>query len=57
LKIDKLKLIIEYKPMSHHSKEVVLGFYESPKNSLLTKPEYTPSKLGGLPVSIFSFTI
>ena len=39
--------------MSHHSKEVVLGFNEDPKNSLITKPEYTPSKIGGFPVSFF----
>ena len=26
---------------------IVLGFVEEPKNRLLTKPEFTPSKIGG----------
>ena len=33
------------------SKEVVLGFLEKAKNQIVLRPEYTPSKVGGLPVS------
>ena len=33
-------------------REVVLGFMEKAKNKLMLTPEYTPSKVGGKPVSI-----
>ena len=33
-------------------KDVVLGFYEKAKSSLILTPEFTPSKIGGLPVSL-----
>jgi hypothetical protein len=32
--------------------EIVLGFLDTPRNSLVMKPEYTPSKLGGAPAWI-----
>ena len=37
--------------MQKVTKDVVLGFLEKPKNRLLTSAEYTPSKIGGDPVS------
>ena len=41
----------------HHSKEVVLGFLEKPKNSIELTPEYLPSKLGGSPVSFTKMSV
>ena len=32
--------------------EITLGFMDTPTNSLITRPEYTPSKVGGLPAWI-----
>lgn len=32
--------------------EVILGFFDAPKNQLLFRPEFTPSKAGGEPAYI-----
>ena len=37
-------------------KDVVLGFYEKAKSSLILTPEFTPSKVGGSPVSSFFYS-
>ena len=38
-------------------KDVVLGFYEKAKSSLILTPEFTPSKIGGMPVSFWLFLL
>jgi len=38
--------------MSNFDQEISLGFLDTPNNSLILKPEFTPSKAGGLPAWI-----
>lgn len=33
-------------------KDVVLGYFEKAKSGIILSPEFTPSKIGGLPVSL-----